>query len=98
MSGSMELVTMIIPWLSISASLMAVYGFYNQRRTNAVDQGKKQQEIIQLKVDLDRAFVKLHALEESSKATDNDIVGLSRDVKYILASLERIERKLEAKE
>jgi len=90
--------TTILPWLSIAVSLIAVYGFYNQRRAHAVDQGRKQQEIIQLKADLDRAFVKLHTLEESAKNTDSDIVGLSRDVKYILASLERIERKLEAKE
>ena len=88
----------ILPWLSIAVSLIAIYGFYNQRRANAVEQGKKQQEIIQLKADLDRAFVKLHTLEESAKCTDSDIVGLSRDVKYILESLNRIERKLEAKE
>jgi len=88
--------SLILPWLSLILGLIAIYGFYNQRRINAMDQGKKQADIAQLRKDIDHAFDKLHLLEETSKCTDIDLAELKTDMKHVLGALERIERKLEA--
>jgi len=87
----------LLPWLSIIGTAIAIYAFLNQRRNNAVEQGKKQQEIEQLKKDLREAFEKLRILEKASSCTDVSIEGLKKDVKYIVMMIEKIEAMLGGK-
>lgn len=91
-------ITSFLPWLSFIIGLIAIYGFYNQRRAYAMEQGKKQADITQLRRDLDHAFEKIHSLEESGRCTDIDLAELRTDMKHVISSLERIEKKLEARE
>jgi hypothetical protein len=91
-------ISSVLPLISFIIGLIAIYGFYNQRRQTAMDQGKKQADILQLRKDIDHAFDKIQVLEKSGACTDKDLAELRTDMKHVLTALERIERKLESKE
>ena len=85
----------VLPWLSIAMGLIAIYKFIESKRTNIMQEGRRQQEIEQLRKDLTQAHDKIRDLEKETRCFDLDLAEVKGDVKHILDSLARIERKLE---
>jgi hypothetical protein len=90
----MDIVVML-PWISLAVGIIAISRFYSDRRDRAVEEGKMKGEIVQLRKDLDAAYVKMRDLETNARCVDIDLAEVKSDVKHIIDALERIERRLE---
>ena len=90
----MDIVPML-PWISIAVGIIAISRFYSDRRDRAVEEGKMKGEIVQLRKDLDAAYIKMRDLETNARCVDIDLAEVKSDVKHIIDALDRIERRLE---
>jgi len=88
-------VTTLLPWLSLALGVIAIYKFAESKRERAMQEGRRQQEIEQLRKDLTNAHDKIRDLEKETRCFDLDLTEVKSDVKHILSVLEKIERKLE---
>jgi hypothetical protein len=85
----------VLPWLSLVVGLAAISKFYTDRRDRAIEEGKMQREIQQLRKDVDSAYLKMREIESAARCVDIDLASVQNDIKHILAALVRIENKLE---
>ncbi len=83
-------IAIIISILSVMVSLITIYNFFLQRRKAAMNEGKKNLEIEQMRKDLDRAHEKIRNLEGLNAVNDKDIALMKRDIEYIKASVDEI--------
>jgi 5-bromo-4-chloroindolyl phosphate hydrolysis protein len=88
------LIAIIISVLSIIVSLIAIFNFLSQRRRAAMEEGKKDNEIEQMRKDLDRAHEKIRTLENCNAVNDKDIALMKRDIEYIKVSVDEIKEIL----
>ena len=76
--------------LSAAVSLTALLNFFAAKRRDAMAQGAKDQQLQNLKADLERAFEKIRHIEGCVHITDIDLAGLRKDIEYIKASVDEI--------
>ena len=88
-------ISVVLPWLSLVVGILAISKFYADRRDRAVEEGKMQGEIAQLRRDIDAAYSKMREMETAARCADVDIASIQSDIKHILSALVRIENKLE---
>ena len=84
----------ILPWFSFILGLIAIYGFYSTRKKAAMEQGKREGKIEQLKVDIDGLGTKVRALEDESRCTDITLAELKTDMRNVIDALNRIEGRI----
>ena len=88
-------ITLVLPWLSLALGAIAIYKFAESKRINAMQEGRRQQEVEQLRKDLTSAHDKIRDLEKEHRCFDIDLAEVKSDVKHILVLLEKIEKRLE---
>lgn len=81
--------------LAILAGLIGAAGWLDSRRKAAMKDGEQKKAIDQLEADLNRAHEKLRSLEERVRTTEGDGREMKADMKHILDSIERMEKKLD---
>jgi uncharacterized protein YhaN len=93
--------TLAISVISALASLTAIATFLGKRRRAAMEEGKRQQIVEQLRCDLDHAQADLRDLERRLSGASGDMRELKSDVKHILEAIEsmasKLDRHIEAK-
>jgi predicted nucleic acid-binding Zn-ribbon protein len=87
--------TLIIAIASGLASLAAIATFLGNRRRAAMEEGKRQQIMEQMRQDLEHAREKIRDIEGKFSVADGDMRELKTDVKHILNAIERLEGKLD---
>jgi hypothetical protein len=84
----------LLPWLSFALGLIAIYGFYNQRKRSAMEQGKRQAAVDELRRDLDTVKVEIKTLQDDSRCTDISLAELKTDMASVIKALDRIEGRI----
>ncbi len=87
--------TLVIAVLSALASLTAIATFLTKRRRAAMEEGRRQQIVEEIRKDLDRAHVKIRDLECRVSDASGDMRELKTDVKHILDAIKSMETKLD---
>jgi predicted RNase H-like nuclease (RuvC/YqgF family) len=87
--------TLLIAIISGLASLAAIATFLGNRRRAAMDEGKRQQIVEQIRQNLDRARERIREIENKLSTTEGDMRELKADVKHVLDAIERLEGKLD---
>jgi septal ring factor EnvC (AmiA/AmiB activator) len=88
-------ITLVLPWLSLALGVIAIYKFAESKKERAMQEGRRHQEIEQLRKDLTNAHDKIRDLEKETRCFDLDLAEVKGDVKHILLVLEKIEKRLE---
>lgn len=83
--------------VAILVGLSALVTFWTTRRRAVLEEGKKAQEVEQLKRDLDRAHEKIRQIEIKLTSAEGDMRELKTDVKHILAAINRLEQKIDVR-
>jgi uncharacterized protein YhaN len=87
--------TLVIAGISGLASLTAIATFLGKQRRVAMEEGKRQQVILDLRKDLDRAQKDIRELEDRLSGASGDMRELKSDVKHILDAIENMSKKLD---
>lgn len=81
--------------VSLIVGLTAIFNFGAARREAAVQEGKRQKELEQMRIDLERAHEKIRGLESGTNAMSNTLTAIQTSLKYIEDSIRRVETKLD---
>ncbi len=87
--------TLVISGISALASLTAILTFLGKRRRAAMEEGKRQQIVEQIRKDLDRTLADIRGLENKLADTTGDMRELKGDVKHILEAVDNMAKKLD---
>jgi len=87
--------TLVIAGISALASLTAIATFLGKQRRVAMEEGKRQQILFDLRKDLDRAQKDIRELEDRLSNASGDMRELKSDVKHILDAIENMSKKLD---
>lgn len=92
----------VLQWISTVGSFVALcvgvtvlFNFGVTRRKAAMEAGRKEEQMEQLKKDLDHAFEKIHALEDGRHVTETALVEIRTILTNIKESLDRLSTKFD---
>ena len=81
----------VLPWLSAAVALIAVFGFFDNRRKLLIEKGAKEQSMAQLGCDISSAHDKIRKLEENAQSSRVDTAEIKKDIEYIKAGQDKTE-------
>lgn len=84
----------VLSLLGLATGLIAIINFASQRKRTAVEAGKKEEVIEQLRRDLDRAHQKIRTMETCMQQSNLDTSRMAADMEWVKAALARIEARL----
>jgi len=85
----------IVPVISILASLAVITTFLGTRRRAVMEEGRRQQEMDQLKLDVARAWSRVQELEIKLHTSDMSVREIVTHIQHVLTAIERLEGKLD---
>jgi len=88
-------VSMIVGIASLLGTLIVIERFRIEKRTTAMNDGKREQANTQLKDDITDLKKRVSILEDKFNASNIDLAEIKRDMKYVLEGLGKIEKKLD---
>lgn len=85
----------ILAIASLIGTLIVIDRFRSDKRTTAVNDGRKEQVNAQVREDIVDLKKRVNILEEKFNASNIDLAEIKRDMKYVLEGLGKIEKKLD---
>ena len=84
----------VLPWLSAAVALVAVLGFFDNRKRLLIEKGAKEQSMSQLSLDIAHAHEKIRKLEENAQSSRVDTAEIKKDIEYIKLGQDKTESTL----
>jgi hypothetical protein len=81
--------------VSLIVGLTAIFNFGAARREAAVQEGKRQKELEQMRLDLERAHEKIRGLETGGQETGKILTEIKTSLKYIEEGIRDVKVRLE---
>ena len=89
---NLEIVLMV---LSIISAMLAVAGWWHQRKKSIAAEGRAVQKIEQLVAKVDTQEKKISELEVKAHCQDMESTEIRADIKYLVEAVKRIEERLD---
>ena len=86
---------MIITILSALASVTVVATFLSTRRRSAMDEGKRLEQMEQMRRDIEKAWARVHDQEQKLAKHDTDVGQIVTNLGHVLKAIERLETKID---
>ena len=81
--------------ISLIVGLTAIFNFGAARREAAVQEGKRQKEFEQMRLDLERAHEKIRSLETGGNEMGRVLTEIKTSLKYIEDGIRDVKERLE---
>jgi len=85
---------LLIALVGAVGSAVAIIRGLHDRRLYVMAQGAKEERLLRLRDDLDRAHEKIRVLESCRHEADIDMEAMKKDIEYIKASVDEIKNML----
>lgn len=86
----------LLTLFSIIAAIIAIAGYYHQRRASIVAEGKSAAKIEALMGKVDVQEKKIADLEKKAHCQDMDVAEIKSDIKYLIGAVNEIKAALAA--
>lgn len=86
----------LLTLFSIIAAIIAIAGYYHQRRASIVAEGKSAAKIEALMGKVEVQERKISDLETKAHCTDLDMAEIKSDIKYLIGAVDEIKAALAA--